>query len=119
MEGGGWAASLLWQRQVIGALQCGWGLGASQPPREAVGVVRKAEKHGTGGEAAGERLRWGGDARKQERQMGKQERSRGEGCSRQGVEEHRSAPACLPAGLMAEPAPYSSFQEGHGCPLKV
>lgn len=39
-----------------------------------MGVARKAEKHETGGETAGEKLRQGGDVRKQERQMGKQER---------------------------------------------
>lgn len=40
-----------------------------------MGVARKAEKHETGGEAAGKKLRQGGDVRKRERQMGKQERS--------------------------------------------
>lgn len=34
---GGAGSSLLWPSQVLGALQCGWGLRGSQPSRKAVG----------------------------------------------------------------------------------
>lgn len=80
-QGGGQAASLLWQRQVTGALQCGWDLGASQLSREAVNSQECREAWNRRGSSRREDglPGQGGDVRKGERQMGKQERSRGEG----------------------------------------
>lgn len=75
-------------------------LGASQPPSNAMGLGRKAENQGQagkqreGGQAAGQ----GGGVRERRRQMGKQERCQGEGCSSRGGCKRHYASRPLPPG---------------------
>lgn len=103
------------QRQVMGALQCGWDLGASQPSERAVGSQESREAWNRRGSSRRENelLRQGGDVRKEEGQMGKLGRS-GEGCRQQGLDLYCDAlPLPTPPQPVGLRPPYSTFG---GCP---
>lgn len=65
---------------ILRALQCDWGLGASQPASQPWEHRACWEAVGREGELLGQ----GREVRKGERQMGKQRECQGEGCSWQG-----------------------------------
>ena len=99
----------------MGALQCGWDLGASQPSERAVGSQESREAWNRRGSSRreDELLRQGGDVRKEEGQMGKLGRS-GEGCRQQEMDLYCDAPP------LHTPPPPLGLRPSHstfgGCP---